>query len=299
MSLHETGDNAADQHLRPTALRQLTYERRQRSISAFKSSEALAKLMERKGTINAAVEVSTDLPYLTLDSKTNMSVLQSLYVGLAAAQSDDGEIRYAIALNDGTYNIHCQTHPSESLGNSSNESSRHGSGVSTPLSIMKSPEGLANGIIEYLSNYREKHLSKPMGASLTLQLANLCPHLAVRLWTELDIVPFVFQVDSKDPNEEEEPNSMPLDQQAEWMARKTVKQFSVRGELPVHFGDYRQVLVDLDGRVRIAELESFDTTINAETTGAATMHYANSLKENKTRIAFFNRYGSTKIFRHV
>jgi hypothetical protein len=58
MSLHESGDNTAEQRLRPMPERRPTNERRQRSISAFKSSESLHKLMEQKGTLNAAVEVS-------------------------------------------------------------------------------------------------------------------------------------------------------------------------------------------------------------------------------------------------
>jgi hypothetical protein len=209
---------------------------------------------------------------------------------------------YSIALHDGTYSIHCETQPSEPIGGSSNESSRDGSGVSTPMSLEKSPEGLANAIIGYLDSYRQKHLSKPMGASLTLQMDKLSPHLAVRLWAELDIVPFVFPMDPGDPNETEEHKSMPLDQQAEWMAKKAVKQFNVKGELPVEHGIHRQVLVDLNSRARIAELESYDSTMNTETTGAATMHYADSLVKRGTRIAFFNstaQGGGVALMRHA
>jgi hypothetical protein len=230
-----------------------------------------------------------------------MLVSKPLYVGLAADQSDDGEIRYSIALNDGTYGIHCETYPPGSTtGDSSNESSRDGSGASTPMSIRNS-SSLADGIINYLSSYREKHLSKPMGASLTQPLAKLSPHLAVRLWAELDIVPFIYP-DEDDPNEMEEQGSMPLDQQAEWMAKKTVKQFNVKGELPVETGPRRQVLVDLNGRARIAELESYDSTMNTETTGAATRHYADSLIKRGTKIAFFNstaQGGGVALMRHA
>jgi hypothetical protein len=157
---------------------------------------------------------------------------------------------------------------------------------------------LAKAFIEYLSNYREKNLSKPMGATLTTQLASLSPHLAVRLWSELDIIPFVLPADAKDKHEP----SIPLDQEAEHMARRTVKQFNVKGELPVRMGHRRQVLVDLDGRVRIAERESYDYTIRTDTTGAATMHYASSLKRRNTKIAFFNstpQGGGVALMRHA
>jgi hypothetical protein len=166
------------------------------------------------------------------------------------------------------------------------------------MSVGDVSEGLANAFIELLSNYREKNLSKPMGATLTTQLASLSPHLAVRLWTDLDIIPFIFPADAKDKDEP----LIPLDQEAERMARKTVKQFNVKGELPVQMGHRRQVLVDLDSRVHIAERESYDSTIRTDTTGAATMHYANSLKQRRTKIAFFNstaQGGGVALMRHA
>ncbi|KAI4935710.1 uncharacterized protein J4E92_003001 [Alternaria infectoria] len=183
-------------------------------------------------------------------------------------------------------------------GNSSNESSRFGSGVSTPMSVGDVSEALSKAFIGFLNDYREENLSKPMGATLTTQLATLSPHLAVRLWTELDIIPFIFPADAKD---KEEP-SIPLDQEAEHMARKTVKQFNVKGELPVQMGHRRQVLVDLDNHVHIAERESYDSTVRMDTTGAATMHYANSLKKRRTKIAFFNstaQGGGVALMRHA
>ncbi|KAK1920410.1 hypothetical protein P3342_002707 [Pyrenophora teres f. teres] len=95
---------------------------------------------------------------------------------------------------------------------------------------------------------------------------------------------------------------MSLDQQAEYMARKTVKQFNVKGELPVQMGPRHQVLVDLDSKVRISELDSYNSTTKVETTGAATMHYADSLKKNNTKIAFFNttaQGGGVALMRHA
>jgi len=228
---------------------------------------------------------------------------QPLYAGLAVAQSDDGDFRYCIALHDGTYTINCESKSLElsgdaGEGNSSNESSRVGSGVSTPMSVGDVSEALSKAFIGFLNDYREENLSKPMGATLTTQLATLSPHLAVRLWTELDIIPFIFPADAK---EKEEP-SIPLDQEAERMARKTVKQFNVKGELPVQMGHRRQVLVDLDNHVHIAERESYDSTVRMDTTGAATRHYANSLKKRRTKIAFFNstaQGGGVALMRHA
>ena len=214
---------------------------------------------------------------------------QALYAGLAVSQSEDGEYSYSVALHDGTYTTNCVTKslaPTTSACNSSNESTKTASYASTPLSEQDVSEALINAFIGFLDTYRQEHISKPMGAGMTASLIRLSPHLAVRLWSELDILPFVFPVE---PNSKDEHTPLPLDQQAEYMARKTVKRFNVKGELPVQLGHRRQVLVDLDGRVKIADLDSYSDTVRADTTGAATMEYVNSLKKNKVKIAFFNR----------
>ncbi|EFQ95888.1 hypothetical protein CFE70_001456 [Pyrenophora teres f. teres 0-1] len=271
---------------RPMLRRQTTQERRQKSLTAFKSSESLQKLKEQAGTLNAAVE--------------------AVYAGLSATQSDDGELFYCVALHDGTYPIDCHDKAigfSRSVTRSirtSDDSSEAGSGISTPMSVVsvaETPEALEEAFIDYLRTYRESKLSKPMGASLTVELDKLSPHLAVRLWAELDILPFIFPVEKN-----EQHTSMSLDQQAEYMARKTVKQFNVKGELPVQMGPRHQVLVDLDSKVRISELDSYNSTTKVETTGAATMHYADSLKKNNTKIAFFNttaQGGGVALMRHA
>ena len=279
MSLHESGDDTAER-------RQTTLERRHQNISAFRSSDSLSRLKEQQGTLDAALEVS-NLPSLPLpNAKMDW---QPLYAGLAVAQSDDGDFEYCVALHDGTWTVNSETKPldtARSICGSSDGSSRTGSGVSTPLSMMDASEALVTAFIDYLSIYRTTHLSKPTGAGITAHLHNLSPHLAVRLWQELDVVPFIFPIDS---NKKDDQKSLPLDQQAEYMARKTAKRFNVRGELPVRMGHRREVLVDLDGCVKITELDSYNNTAKAETTGAATMHYADSLKKKKTKIAFFNR----------
>ncbi|KAF5854665.1 hypothetical protein GGP41_007393 [Bipolaris sorokiniana] len=280
MSLHEPADKTAE--WRPTYHRQSTFERRQRSVTAFMSSDSLHKLKEEQGTLDTTVE--------------------AVYAGLAVSQSEDGEIDYCIALHDGRYTISSETKPlatARSVRNSSNDSSKSTSSVSTPESEQDAPEALINAITTFLSEYREDRVLKPMGAGVTAELHRLSPHLAVRLWQELDILPFVFLIE---PHDKAEHTSMPLDQQAEYMARKAAKRFNARGDLPIRMGHRRQVLVDLDGCVKITELDSYKDTVRADTTGAATMHYANSLKKNNVKIAFFNttaQGGGVALMRHA
>ena len=62
------------------------------------------------------------------------------------------------------------------------------------------------------------------------------------------------------------------------------------------------VAVDCEGRALITNLESYEDTVRLDTTWAATMKYADSLKKNKTKIAFFNstpQGGGVALMRHA
>jgi len=145
-----------------------------------------------------------------------------LYIGIAVTQKPNGKVQYALAQHDGTYclDYHVGEFPYDSDSDNSNPSSEAGSGAVTPMSMEDVPEELASLIIEKLSTYRTKHLSKPMGAGLTEQVAELSPQLCARLWSELDIVPFVFP---RNANSKRDQATMPVDEEADYMARKTVK----------------------------------------------------------------------------
>ena len=176
MSLHESGDDTAER-------RQTTLERRHQNISAFRSSDSLSRLKEQQGTLDAALEVS-NLPSLPL-SNTKMD-WQPLYAGLAVAQSDDGDFEYCVALHDGTWTVNSEIKPldaARSIRGSSDDSSRTGSGVSTPLSMMDASEALVTAFIDYLSIYRTTHLSKPTGAGITAHLHNRTPMAGARRCT--------------------------------------------------------------------------------------------------------------------
>ncbi|KAF1939318.1 putative trehalose synthase-like protein [Clathrospora elynae] len=270
----------AEQH-RPAYRRQSSHERRQRTINSFRSSDSIHKLKEQNGTLAAPIE--------------------SLYAGLSAVQKDDGALQYAVALHDGTYGIRCETKALNDQAGSSDASSETASGSSTPRSFQDTSDALATEIVGYLRKYRKDHMSKPMGAALTAQLASLSPHLAVRLWTELDIVPFVLSADSDAKREQA---SLSVDEEAEYMARKTVKQYNVKGELPITFGHHHYVNVDDGGRVHIADIESYHGSRGTvrDTTWQATLHFADSLKKNKTKVAFFNstpQGGGVALMRHA
>jgi hypothetical protein len=62
-----------------------------------------------------------------------------------------------------------------------------------------------------------------------------------------------------------------------------------------------RVGVDVNGRAHITRLEDYQSSCHANT-WKATMHFADSLKANKTKIAFFNstpQGGGVALMRHA
>jgi hypothetical protein len=62
-----------------------------------------------------------------------------------------------------------------------------------------------------------------------------------------------------------------------------------------------EVGVDVDNQTELATLEDYRNTVS-ENTWKSTMHYVESLKKNKTRIAFFNstpQGGGVALMRHA
>ncbi|CBY00763.1 hypothetical protein IAQ61_011668 [Plenodomus lingam] len=222
--------------------------------------------------------------------------IEVFYVGISISQNEKGVYRYAIVLHDGIERI---SYFSEDLllggGADSSASSRSGSRASTPPTTDELARFIKKKVTTYLSNYRDVHISKPVGAGLTETLAKLSPQLSVDLWRKLDIVPFIFA-----PNRG--PAVMELDEEADHMARKTVEHFTVTGDVRITFGHRHEVEVDSKGRAQMTNIESYLDTVNQQTTWAATMKYAESLKRNNTKIAFFNstpQGGGVALMRHA
>ncbi|CAO2649353.1 Nn.00g067380.m01.CDS01 [Neocucurbitaria sp. VM-36] len=227
--------------------------------------------------------------------------VEKIYAGIAVAQKDNGAYQIALALHDGTYCLDYDliNVPFDQDNSASSTSSESGSGVATPASLEDIPNDLAKAVLKKLSSFRTTRLSKTMGAGLTEQVAELCPQLAALLWSELDIVPFIF---GPNPFSKRDQSSMSVDEEADYMSRKTVKQFDLNGLVPVVCGHRHQVAVDCEGRALITNLESYEDTVRLDTTWAATMKYAESLRRNKTKIAFFNstpQGGGVALMRHA
>ena len=148
--------------------------------------------------------------------------VDKIFAGIAVDQKASGAYQIALALHDGTYCLDYEliNLPSDKDSSNSSNSSEAGSGAVTPASLENIPNDLAKAVLKKLSNFRTARLSKTMGAGLTEQVAELCPQLAALLWSELDIVPFIF---GPNPYSKRDQSSMTVDEEADYMSRKTVK----------------------------------------------------------------------------
>ncbi|KAF2463753.1 trehalose synthase (Ccg-9) [Lindgomyces ingoldianus] len=244
--------------------------------------------------------------------------LQNLYIGIAVAEGIGGTIDVGFASHDGTYSIDfAVTTLGGKNGLSGTDSGRDTPGLSgaqtpsgvmtpsglrTPLPPEERPMVLADYLVEKITEYQRSHLYKFVGAGLTKEVIEMSPDLPARLWEELDIVPLVFV---REPDEERPPklehSSIMVDEEADSMARKCLMYFGPNQQPRVQVFFRNRVAVDANGQIRITVAKQYPETVGKRTWDA-TMQYANSLKQNNVKIAFFNstpQGGGVALMRHA
>lgn len=136
-----------------------------------------------------------------------------------------------MACHDGTYSIDFAVEtlggrdhspsPSRDAGNGT-DSGTERSGVKTPSF---NPEDiapfLAEDFVQKVREYQQQHFYKFVGAGITKRLATLSPVLPARLWSELDIVPMIFEQGLEYPQDRKE-QQFTVDEEADSMARKSL-----------------------------------------------------------------------------
>lgn len=261
----------------------------------------------RKSITQEAFQAKVTSQQLQRNKEHPGSEVRPLYVGIAIVPNRANELQLGLAVHDGTYCIDfmVQALPSFASTAASEASSEPASKPATPLSTGEATPTLADHIVAKIRDYREVNLAKFMGAGMTELVAKLSPHLPARLWSELDIVAFVFN-----PGKDEESISMrqtgyiSVDEDSAWLARKTVRQFGPNGLPHLMLGYRNQVLVDCEtrrGRAFITNAQDYPDTVK-ERTWQATKYYADSLKKNNISIAFFNstpQGGGVALMRHA
>ncbi|KAJ4332068.1 hypothetical protein N0V95_009748 [Ascochyta clinopodiicola] len=259
--------------------------------------------MARQKTRNAFMAKTSVKQKLAGEDKTTSTRLEAVYIGIAVADRLNNAVEVAFVIHDGTYSIDFAT--TSIGGDSSNSSdtsaatSESGSGATTPATAEQRAEFFAEDVISKIKHYRDEHYYKFVGAGLTTKAVQTCPQLPARLWLELDIVPLVLEPSSGKHNtaNPDAPNYMMVDEEADAVVRKALGANQPRLEV-VH---RNKVGVDSDGAAQIADESAYRKTVHPNTY-AATMVYADSLKKNGTKIAFFNstpQGGGVALMRHA
>lgn len=103
-----------------------------------------------------------------------------MWAGLAANPlPDNAGIEIAISVHDGTYNT---------------DFAQATITFSAPFDPKAAEAAIEKHIIHTLKTFGSSHLSKFIGAGVTVILLNHAPNLCTRLWLDLDIVPIVFNI---------------------------------------------------------------------------------------------------------
>ncbi len=231
-------------------------------------------------------------------------MIQTLYLGLAANEDENGQVEIGFASHDGTYSIDFAVHVvggKDSASNGDRTLLENGIGESPglPLRPADRADALAEHFISSIREYQQEHLYKFAGAGITKGLAEMCPQLPSLLWGDLDIVPMVFGQGLDLPDGPA--GAITIDEEADDMARKCLTLFGPSQQPRVQVGWKNEVEVDCRGHAQITRLEQYPSTVGRRT-WEATMKYAESLKRNKVKIAFFNstpQGGGVALMRHA
>ncbi|KAE8330452.1 hypothetical protein BDV39DRAFT_170628 [Aspergillus sergii] len=203
--------------------------------------------------------------------------LTTIYAGISILHRDYEDSRAAIAFRNSAYLFDYIVFdlPAESSN--------------TPVHT------ICNQIISELRTYSEKQKIKIVGLAMPLSLADKYRPLCPQLWRELDILPLVLEHKERARADADQGelatfaswNTKELDEQADSMVRKCMRSFGVGHVLQGEIGLGSLVGVDRNFRVRLADLDDYQETVNNRTWSIA-QHYAEELKRRNVKIAFFS-----------
>jgi alpha,alpha-trehalose phosphorylase (configuration-retaining) len=117
-----------------------------------------------------------------------------MFLGIAAVEQDDGSVEAGLVSHNGTYNIDfaVETFSNHfSTEEMASESSKDASARCFDREELSSL--LADYFVSKIRDYEQVHDYKFVGVGVTSQTALLSPVLPAKLWSELDIVPLVFE----------------------------------------------------------------------------------------------------------
>lgn len=149
-------------------------------------------------------------------------MIQPLFLGIAREEHDAIDIGFAC--HDGTYSIDFEVETLDTKDHNQPPSQGDviGSESGTGMPAIN-PEDmaalLADEFVKKIRKYEREHFYKFVGVGITKPLAYLSPQLGPRLWSELDIVPMVFDQALEYPQGKKE-QQFTVDEEADSMVRK-------------------------------------------------------------------------------
>lgn len=185
-------------------------------------------------------------------------------------------------------------------------------------------------VIHSLRSYSDTQMEKFNGLAMPKPIAEECPTICSRLWSELDVIPLVLEEGHRQESDDKFIFGLPeakkwwyksLDEQAESMARKCVRyvhycylsdrKIARTNEFHRLFGPENLPLlqvgfgglveVDTGFHVRLTNIDDFEMTVSHKTWDAVE-YYAKDLKDRKVKIAFFSatpQGGGVALMRHA
>ncbi|KAJ4044709.1 hypothetical protein NW761_008377 [Fusarium oxysporum] len=267
----------AGQSGRPKSLRPFIL-----SIMAFKHGRKFSKTtsahLERR--LSSAAETEGQFgPALT-----------RLYLGISAVFSNDQTALIALAINDGIYLTdfsvkHLDLSDNQGFGR----------------------DAIADYVLEEVKDYQHEKFAKFIGAGLPATLARVSKTLCSRLWLDLDIVPIVVLDEREDDDEDGRKREKDfwdlkrVDEQADSMVRKCVMYFGPSQAPLLQVGFRGLVQTDVGFRAHLTTIQNYKDTCGAST-WETMMTYAEKLRRDNTRIAFFSstpQGGGVALMRHA
>ncbi|PWY75899.1 UDP-Glycosyltransferase/glycogen phosphorylase [Aspergillus eucalypticola CBS 122712] len=159
-------------------------------------------------------------------------------------------------------------------------------------------------IVEKMRDYQEQHGEKFIGLAMPTDLAERCPDLCTRLWSELDVIPIVLRKSEEKLSwgmfEEHLPHRS-LDEHTESIARKCIRFFGPTHAPVPEIGSRGLVEVDAAFHVQITTLADYKKTVGTAT-WAAIQKYASDLQKRRVKVAFFSatpQGGGVALMRHA
>lgn len=150
--------------------------------------------------------------------------------------------------------------------------------------------------------YSHEHHAKFVGCGITDGLVELCPDICSFLWSALDIVVVRFKVKTQHQLHHAATVSADVDEQADSAARKCIMHFGPGHNPALSIGFRNRVEPDIGGKAElVSSLESYRNTVH-EGTWNSVLRYADELKTNDTKVAFFSatpQGGGVALMRHA